>query len=324
MVRILLVDDSATDRRLAGGLLERGIDCEIVYARDGSEALTLVGQEVFELVVTDLNMPEIDGLELTGRLRKQRPTLPVILMTARGSEEIAVLALQQGAASYVPKRLLSTELVPTVQQVLSLSRQELMRDRLFDQMTRQQLEFRLENDPELIGSLVRMLQDLAAQIGLCPSNESVRFGVALQEALTNACYHGNLEVSSTLREVDHRKYYELARERMGEAPFARRRILVQATFTPEVGEFVVEDEGAGFDPATVPDPTDVANLERPSGRGLLLMRTFMDQVQFEERGNRVRMWKRRGADGNGASAHGKSAGGPGAGRPSLPGMRDPE
>ena len=57
-------------------------------------------------------------------------------------------------------------------------------------------------------------------------------------------------------------------------------------------EFVIEDQGSGFDPGSLPDPTDPANLERVSGRGVLLMRTFMDEVDFSERGNRVTMRKR--------------------------------
>ncbi|MEM8681572.1 MAG: ATP-binding protein, partial [Planctomycetota bacterium] len=57
-------------------------------------------------------------------------------------------------------------------------------------------------------------------------------------------------------------------------------------------EFVIEDEGPGFDPTRLPDPTDPANLERVSGRGVLLMRTFMDEVEYSERGNRVILRKR--------------------------------
>ena len=56
---------------------------------------------------------------------------------------------------------------------------------------------------------------------------------------------------------------------------------------------MVRDEGNGFDPTILPDPTDPANLEKSSGRGILLMRTFMDEVVFNEVGNEVQMLKRR-------------------------------
>jgi len=56
---------------------------------------------------------------------------------------------------------------------------------------------------------------------------------------------------------------------------------------------VIRDDGRGFDPALVPDPTQPSHLQEENGRGLLLMRTFMDEVQFNVRGNQVAMVKRR-------------------------------
>ena len=55
--------------------------------------------------------------------------------------------------------------------------------------------------------------------------------------------------------------------------------------------FFITDEGSGFDPLDVPDPTAVENLERPCGRGLMLMKHYMSEVDFNERGNSVRMAK---------------------------------
>ena len=72
-----------------------------------------------------------------------------------------------------------------------------------------------------------------------------------------------------------------------------RRIHVLVTLSPSEARFVIRDEGPGFDPESVPDPTDPANLERESGRGLLLMRTFMDEVRFNQAGNEVTLIKRR-------------------------------
>ena len=61
--------------------------------------------------------------------------------------------------------------------------------------------------------------------------------------------------------------------------------------------FVVRDEGPGFDPTGLPDPTDPANLDKVTGRGILLMQAFMDQVAFNARGNEVTMIKQPGANG---------------------------
>ena len=67
-------------------------------------------------------MPEIDGLELTATIRRECRRCPVILMTAHGSEETAIAALRRGAANYVAKRKLASELVPTVLAVLDIAR----------------------------------------------------------------------------------------------------------------------------------------------------------------------------------------------------------
>lgn len=293
MPTVLVVDDSATDRRLAGGLLEQGDEFEVCYAVDGSDALAQMELQVPDLVVTDLNMPELDGLELTTVIRRDYPFVPVILMTAQGSEDIAVAALQKGASSYVPKRRLAQDLMETVRQVTSLAKEDRGQVRLLRRMLKQEIQFCIENENDLITSLVKYLQNGAAAQGLCDESNRIRIGVALQEALTNACYHGNLEVSSELREVDHRAFYELVQERSVTSPYADRRIHVSARFTPDFAEYVIRDEGPGFDRSQLRNPTDPENLERPCGRGLLLMQTFMDEVRFNSIGNEVSLIKRR-------------------------------
>ena len=78
----------------------------------------------------------------------------------------------------------------------------------------------------------------------------------------------------------------LVGERCGYAPYRDRRIHVRARLTPCEAVYSIRDEGPGFDPSGLPDPTDPANLERRSGRGLLLIRTFMDEVLYARHGDR--------------------------------------
>ena len=65
--------------------------------------------------------------------------------------------------------------------------------------------------------------------------------------------------------------------------------------SPAEATYTVRDEGPGFDPSALPDPNDPQNLEKIGGRGLLLIRTFMDQVQYNDRGNAITMRKLREA-----------------------------
>jgi anti-sigma regulatory factor (Ser/Thr protein kinase) len=122
--------------------------------------------------------------------------------------------------------------------------------------------------------------------------ERIRVGIALHETLVNAIQHGNLELSSDLRQEDEQVFRDLGEERRRQSPYRDRRVRVRATLSRSEAVYVVEDEGPGFDPATVPDPTDPANLERVGGRGLMLIRTFMDEVEHNEKGNRITLRKR--------------------------------
>ena len=122
MQTVLVVDDSQVDRRLVGGLLQRTSEFQIVYAENGIDAMQRIELDVPDIVLTDLHMPEMNGLDLVRAIRTDYPLIPVILMTAQGSEELAVEALKTGAASYVPKRRLGDDLVSTVTHVLEASK----------------------------------------------------------------------------------------------------------------------------------------------------------------------------------------------------------
>ena len=97
MPTVLVVDDSPIDRQLVGGLLKQDTDWTVTYAGDGAAALDSIRTRPPDIVVTDLQMPEMTGLELVIAVRKSFAQVPVVLMTGKGSEEIAVEALHAGA-----------------------------------------------------------------------------------------------------------------------------------------------------------------------------------------------------------------------------------
>ena len=82
-------------------------------------------------------------------------------------------------------------------------------------------------------------------------------------------------------------------QRRAEQPYKERKIEVEIELSAKQATVTIGDQGQGFDPATLPDPTDPENLEKISGRGVLLMRSFMDEVQFNESGNQVTLIKRK-------------------------------
>lgn len=291
---VLVVDDSAMDRHLAGAIVQKMGGWQALFASHGVEALAMLEQQKPDVVLTDMLMPEMDGLQLVQAIRSKYPLVPVILMTAHGSEDIAIQALQKGAASYVPKKILARDLAETLEQVLAASKTRMQEARLLQRMETFETRFVLDNDTSLIPPLVGHLEEDVNRLKLCDPSGLVLLGVALHEALTNAILHGNLELSSEMREKDEKEYYRLGVERRAMEPFRDRRVMVTARFTREELTFIIGDEGPGFDPNILPDPTDPSNLGKISGRGLLLIQTFMDRVKHNDKGNEITMSKRCG------------------------------
>lgn len=293
MTTILVVDDSAVDRTIAAGLLAKEPGLDVIQACDGKSALAMIKVSAPDVIITDLQMPEMNGLELIAAVRKSHSHVPIIMMTSKGSEEIAVEALQSGASSYVPKKCLSDQLLDIVQRVLSSMQENRKHSELMNRLNERVESFVVENDVNLLMALSRHLQSMLTESWGLDRTDRLRTGTALEEALLNAMYHGNLEVSSELKEQDHQAFYALAEERRMAHPWIQRRIYVNTWLTPDEARFVIRDDGGGFDPAKLPDPTDPENLARPFGRGVMLMRAFMDEVTYNEKGNEVTLQRKR-------------------------------
>ena len=294
MAAVLVVDDSPIDRRLAQRILERGDGLTVQCAANGAEALSLIRKAPPDIIVTDLQMPELDGLELVGMVRFNFPLMPVVLMTAHGSEQIAVQALQTGAASYVPKARLAQDLRDTVFNVLAMARADRTNERLFDGLKWSALRFELESDPALVFPLVDHIQQLVGRLKSMDDTGRIRVGIAVQEALLNAVYHGNLELNADdlMRTRDAGgDAANVIQQRMTTLPYCARKIEVNLDFTAAKIKISIRDEGPGFDPSAAAAPTQADCIDSSGGRGLLLMRTFMDEVQFNDQGNQVTMIK---------------------------------
>ena len=115
-------------------------------------------------------------------------------------------------------------------------------------------------------SIERLQSDVASALSAAGYGEAAAFAIrlALEEALVNAFRHGN----------------------KGDAS---KQVLVECAIDPASVLIEVQDEGEGFDPGSVPDPTAEENIEIPSGRGIMLMRAYMSSVEYVPPGNRLRI-----------------------------------
>ncbi len=294
MPTALVVDDLKIDQRLAGALLEDRTDLAVRYARHGRQALSQMAPEAPDVVLTDMQMPEMDGLQLVEAMRRDYPAVPVVLMTAHGSEDLAARALKAGAASYVPKSRLAADLVHTVQRVLALAGRSLEKQQVLQDLVGSTMTFRMASDERRITPLVGFLREHAESTGGFDATDLTRISVALDEAMRNAIRHGNFELTDELQDADAEGLATLLKRRAETAPYADRAVFVEAKRDADGLVFSVEDEGKGFDAAQVPDVDDPRGLESTAGRGLILIQSFMDAVSFNEAGNRISMRKRKG------------------------------
>lgn len=266
--KVLVVDDSPMDRRLAGGLLERNAELEVRYASDGAAALAEFDRDPPDIVVTDLQMPEMDGLELVAALRTRQPLAAVVIMTAYGSEDIAVEALEAGAASYVPKSQLARSLLSTVEKVLAVTRADERDARLLECLAFNSWTFELEPDASLIRPLVDHLQRVIVAAQLFDETERIRIGVALEEGLLEAFHHRDA----------------------GSGP-APGKIEVQAHISRNEIRFVIRTGKCG--PAEArPMPHGLEDMTSAAQRGTVLMHMFMDEAVWNAAGDELTLVKR--------------------------------
>lgn len=264
-----------------------------------SQALDQLAVGAFDLVVADLQADAPHARADVAALLAGGNGCPVLLTGTHGTVDQVVAALSAGATGFIHTKRLDIDLVEQIGRVLAADGRNKTQARLLECMTSSRSEFALENDPALLPALLVRFQASAKLFGVCDEGERARIGMALEEALTNALYHGNLEVSSDLRRESLDRYYDLAADRRTKAPYRDRSIHITETLTPDAATFTIRDEGSGFDTSKLdlgPDPED---LEAVSGRGILLMNAFMDEVRYNGRGNQVTLVKRKAGDGEG-------------------------
>ncbi len=117
---ILVVEDSATMRLLLSLNLKKVKGCQVVEASEGKDAVDKLSRRPFDLVITDINMPGMNGLELVGHIREVlKLSLPVVIVTTKGEEGARDIGMQKGASAYLTKPISGEALVKLVEGLLS-------------------------------------------------------------------------------------------------------------------------------------------------------------------------------------------------------------
>lgn len=255
--KILIIDDHddlATS--LAEVFSHLGHEVKILESRD--DAMAIDNMEDFDMVITDLDVPA--SVKITNKGGAVcLPHLP----EAKAGEHVKAFKLC--ATNFRREEFDEDELKNFVATVLDYKIRFVDKPE-FVETLHENIEFELPSAISLMHIVLEYLIKRVEKLGVCKPDQSNLF-VALDEAFVNAVKHGN-------------KYDP------------RKLVRITAEVSKAEAKFTIEDEGEGFDVNSIPDPLDPENLFKTSGRGVLLMYNIMDEVMFNDRGNRLTMIKK--------------------------------
>ena len=284
---LLADDDGAVLEVLQEYLLLQ--EFKVLVSENGREALRELKNEKVDLVLTDMYMPEMTGMDLIERVRRYDQQVPIILLTGYSTVELTIDALRAGATNFIVKPFNLDELYKIIQTTLRRVEEAGSFTTINQYLSQFQRSFSLPTSEDELAHLTRLFQHDLQGFGFSPSLIS-NYLLLLQELLFNAIYHGNLEISSEVRKegIDgQRKFQELVVTRMADPGYSDRRIQLSWFWREKYLCITVRDDGPGFDWQLWLEKT--RNLESldASGRGMMLIQSFSDKIEFNEQGNEI-------------------------------------
>lgn len=257
--RILIIDDH-NDLATALDEVLSHVGHEVTVISDRVQALARKDLESFDIVITDLDVVCTGPVaELNGDAATCLPRVPAFLAGER------IKAFKLCAANFRRDEFDEDELKSLVAIVLDHKIRYVDRPDAVQEL-HENIEFELPSAISLMHIVLEYLMKRVEKLGVITPEKSNLF-VALDEAFVNAVKHGN-------------KYDSM------------KLVRVSAEISKQEARFTIEDEGEGFDVNNIPDPLDPQNLFKTSGRGVLFIYNIMDEVKYNDRGNRLTMVKK--------------------------------
>ncbi|TWT82164.1 Luminescence regulatory protein LuxO [Planctomycetes bacterium CA13] len=302
MATVLLCEDSPTHMVLMQTLLEDD-GHEVRCAADGRQGLEQIRQTMPDVVVTDLRMPEMNGLELVQAIANEYSSLPTVVVTARGSEDLAVDALALGAANFVPKNSLNVLLNPMVRRAISFAKCDAFYQAFKGQLHSPEFYYKLGNTIDAINPASQFVIESLAAAGQLNPTDRIRIGMAVASALFNAICYGNLE----LQDEDPRIAEAIAGnessrgeliEHAKSPTFSKRHVHLKVSVGDCDTRISVAHDGPGRLARFHPAPGTAESFEVEQCRGMMLITSFMDNMMFNSDFSEVIMVKNHAASEN--------------------------
>lgn len=300
---ILLVDGDTASRQQFREFFDR-LGWRYTVADTRSESLTAVNEQRFDVVITDLAMPNLDGASFFSELLKNHPGQAIIAVSKDASLDQALKVFRSGAADLLARPIDFSWLERSVRQLVQGIRDDARERHLYRYRIRQDVEFELTSR-ELAQHGVISLPIISQlkDCGAIDEQSALRFRLGFQEVIVNALEHGNLELKSEWKEefcsggID--KFSILRRERLASDEYGNRTVRIRVVYEPDSLKITVRDCGEGF-LNKLGTPTDSGDENvQCHGRGLALIASSADELRFDANGAEVTLIKYLPTDGHG-------------------------
>ena len=290
---LVVIDDEEGIRNLLQkGLAQLGY--KVISIENAEDFLYMIkeNETKVDLIITDIKLRKMDGIELLRNINMLDEPIPVLIITGQGGIEDAIKALRYGASDYVRKPFDIKELASIVKDILRRKQEALISDELGKYLINQKMTICIPVDHTICNVVSYMLIENLTPMGLCNRTTSENIALSIREALENAMFHGNLEISSeVVQENGIRAFYEEVEKRKKDERYKDRKVTISQELTKDFVEYIIEDEGPGFDYNSLPDPRNPDNFFKYTGRGILIMNIHMDEIDWNKEGNIIRLRK---------------------------------
>ncbi|MGH1362997.1 MAG: response regulator [Calditrichia bacterium] len=294
--KLLIVDDEPSIRKLLSDYFA-SLEYNVRTAENAEEAMKLITtNEVLDLIISDIDMPGMSGIDLLRFSRETRPDVPVVMITGLKTLEYAISAVKYGAQDYITKPFELGNVRKVVEKVLRYRKSTKKQSQLFEYAQSMTVNFDIPTDEIDAGITSNYVAQILLNSGFCQQEEYHQFYVAIMETIINAIEHGNLELPSSMKGTDFEQimhFEELREKRINDPAFGKRNVGVYFQLNSERFSLTITDNGPGFDwKSFIADDSQLFDADtKPHGRGFMLIRHIIDEVYFNAKGNSITLLK---------------------------------